>query len=297
MKMVQLLKKVERRHHSTMKVLFFIFLMVLANSQAKPQYRENLGQYVPDNSGQYVHDDSGRYIPDHSGDYIADGLGGYAHDGTGGYKSDGSGNYNGEDFSKFQRRSDFGSYNSGSRNFANSFTDKTSYKAEESKYNKISSANLLGAGSTVSRQTVKPTNLISSDDRAYGNLASAASPIGAASKLSGSTYDRYPNSNGKWKILRQGENIDTDGYHWEYETENKIIAEESGKLANKGTDKEAMRAKGFYQYMGPDNVPYSVTYTADENGFVPVGSHLPTPPPIPVEILKALDYLRSLGKL
>lgn len=30
-------------------------------------------------------------------------------------------------------------------------------------------------------------------------------------------------------------------------------------------------------------------YTADQNGFVPVGDHLPTPPPVPEEILKALE--------
>jgi hypothetical protein len=74
-----------------------------------------------------------------------------------------------------------------------------------------------------------------------------------------------------------------------YETENKIIAEESGKLHNVGTDAETMRAKGFFQYTGPDNVVYTVQYTADENGFIPVGDHLPTPPPIPAELAKALE--------
>lgn len=30
-------------------------------------------------------------------------------------------------------------------------------------------------------------------------------------------------------------------------------------------------------------------YTAGVNGFVPEGDHLPTPPPIPEEILKVLE--------
>lgn len=47
--------------------------------------------------------------------------------------------------------------------------------------------------------------------------------------------------------------------------------------------------------MSPEGNLISLTYTADdENGFQPQGDHLPTPPPIPPAIQKALDYILSL---
>lgn len=46
---------------------------------------------------------------------------------------------------------------------------------------------------------------------------------------------------------------------------------------------------GSYSYTGPDGVQYSVSYTADEEGFHPQGAHLPTPPPIPPEIQRGVE--------
>lgn len=46
---------------------------------------------------------------------------------------------------------------------------------------------------------------------------------------------------------------------------------------------------GSFSYPGEDGNLITVTYTADENGFVPKGNHLPTPPPIPAEILQSLE--------
>lgn len=75
-------------------------------------------------------------------------------------------------------------------------------------------------------------------------------------------------------------------YHWSgtndallycrYETSNGIAAQEQGQLKNAGSEQEAIAVQGQFKYVGPDGVTYSVTYTADENGFSPQGAHLPS---------------------
>lgn len=79
-----------------------------------------------------------------------------------------------------------------------------------------------------------------------------------------------------------------------YETGNGIQAQEQGQLKNVGTPDEAMAVVGSFSYTGPDAVQYSVQYTADDNGFNAQGSHLPTPPPIPAELAKALEAAARL---
>ncbi|XP_014246911.1 pupal cuticle protein 36-like [Cimex lectularius] len=74
-------------------------------------------------------------------------------------------------------------------------------------------------------------------------------------------------------------------YSYSYETGNGIKAQESGHQ----TGPESQAAQGSYTYTGPDGQTYTVTYTADENGFQAQGAHLPTPPPIPEAILKSLQ--------
>lgn len=81
-----------------------------------------------------------------------------------------------------------------------------------------------------------------------------------------------------------------------YETGNGISAQESGFVKNfgQGEPNEIQTAQGQYSYTAPDGQVIQLVYTADENGFVPQGSHIPTPPPIPPAIQKALDYLATL---
>jgi len=80
-----------------------------------------------------------------------------------------------------------------------------------------------------------------------------------------------------------------------FETGNGIIAEETGFLKNAGNpETEAQVAQGSSSYTSPEGQQISLTYVADENGFQPQGAHLPTPPPIPAEIQRALEYLATL---
>lgn len=70
-----------------------------------------------------------------------------------------------------------------------------------------------------------------------------------------------------------------------FETENRISQQETGQLKNEDTNS----VQGSYSFVGPDGVTYTINYVADENGFQPIGEHLPTAPPVPAEILKALE--------
>lgn len=84
-----------------------------------------------------------------------------------------------------------------------------------------------------------------------------------------------------------------------YETANEIVAQEKGYVKNygQGEENEIQTAEGSYSYTAPDGTRITVTYTADENGFVPKGDHLPTPPPIPEAIQRALDFIAKMAAL
>ncbi|EDW61954.1 endocuticle structural glycoprotein ABD-4 [Drosophila virilis] len=99
-------------------------------------------------------------------------------------------------------------------------------------------------------------------------------------------------------IISQESNIEPDGaYNYAYETANGIKAEETGtvKKATSADATDVIIVKGSVSYTSPEGELITLNYAADdENGFQPQGAHLPTPPPIPPAIQKALDYLLSL---
>nr|CAI5855082.1 unnamed protein product [Callosobruchus analis] len=98
-----------------------------------------------------------------------------------------------------------------------------------------------------------------------------------------------------YRILSQtqeGPNVD-GSYRWSYDTENGISAEEEGHVKGFGAQSEAMEARGGFRYTAPDGTPIALSYIANENGFQPTGAHLPTPPPIPPAIQRALAYIAA----
>ncbi|CAH3903309.1 unnamed protein product [Pieris brassicae] len=88
------------------------------------------------------------------------------------------------------------------------------------------------------------------------------------------------------------ENVNNgDGnYRFSYETGNGIQAQETGSPRAQGPEGPAVTAEGGFSFRTPEGQQISLSYTADENGFHPVGDHLPTPPPIPEAILQSIEF-------
>ena len=91
-------------------------------------------------------------------------------------------------------------------------------------------------------------------------------------------------------IVRLDSDINPDGtFTYTYETENRISASAQGRPGNGPPGEEGQNISGQFSFVADDGQTYSVQYTADENGFVPQGAHLPTPPPLPEAIVRSLQ--------
>ncbi|KAJ8732715.1 hypothetical protein PYW07_015314 [Mythimna separata] len=81
-------------------------------------------------------------------------------------------------------------------------------------------------------------------------------------------------------------------FHYSYEGGDGTRAYERGEL-KKSEGGAGSAVEGNFSYKDKDGNDVSLSYTADENGYRPVGAHLPTPPPIPPAIARALAYLAT----
>ncbi|KAG5675016.1 hypothetical protein PVAND_004956 [Polypedilum vanderplanki] len=98
-------------------------------------------------------------------------------------------------------------------------------------------------------------------------------------------------------ILSLEQNLNHDGeFNYAFETGDGTRVQQNGQLRQSSFDPKNVgeAVQGAFSYQGDDGQTYALSYTADENGYRPVGDFLPTPPPIPPAIAKAVEYLKSL---
>ncbi|XP_069674216.1 larval cuticle protein 65Ag1-like [Periplaneta americana] len=92
-------------------------------------------------------------------------------------------------------------------------------------------------------------------------------------------------------IVKQDSQVNGDGsYSYSFETGDGTKAEQSGQLKNLGPNDDGEVVQGSFSYVAPDGKTYSVTYTADENGFQPQGEHLLA---IPEAIARSIEYNKA----
>nr|CAH7756675.1 unnamed protein product [Callosobruchus chinensis] len=99
-------------------------------------------------------------------------------------------------------------------------------------------------------------------------------------------------------IVSETNELNPDGsFSYSYATGDGQQVQAQGYLKNPGAkDNEAEVIQGSYSYTAPDGTPITVTYIADELGFRAEGAHLPTPPPIPEAIQRALELIAHAQK-
>lgn len=78
---------------------------------------------------------------------------------------------------------------------------------------------------------------------------------------------------------------DDGSYKSSFDTSNGISVQEEGI--------GGQHSVGTAQWYAPDGTPVSLSWLADANGYQPTGSHIPTPPPVPAYVLRALEYIRT----
>lgn len=85
--------------------------------------------------------------------------------------------------------------------------------------------------------------------------------------------------------IQRSIDVRADGFSSKSETDNHITESRDGD--------EHGNIHGSFSYLTPEGETISISYVADENGYQPTGSVIPTSPPIPEAIVKSIEYNRA----
>lgn len=88
-------------------------------------------------------------------------------------------------------------------------------------------------------------------------------------------------------VIKSSSNtVEDDGsYQYQFESSNGISANEAGVAGQV--------VQGSTTWIARSGEPLAISYIADKDGYRAMGFHLPTPPPIPLAIQRALKYLEE----
>ncbi|XP_013106441.1 cuticular protein 47Eg-like [Stomoxys calcitrans] len=91
-------------------------------------------------------------------------------------------------------------------------------------------------------------------------------------------------------VIKSDSEVNVDNFKYAYEFDNSIKAQQQGSLNG-----DNWVVKGDFAFTSPEGEQVSLQYTADENGYHVDSANplLPTPPPIPEHILKAIEYIKA----
>ena len=84
--------------------------------------------------------------------------------------------------------------------------------------------------------------------------------------------------------------------YYSFESEDGTKVQESGAQKQITAEDAGTVSKGTYSYVH-EGATITVSWTADENGFVAKGAHLPVAPPMPEHVVKLLADLKAAGQL
>ncbi|KAF7286185.1 hypothetical protein GWI33_007145 [Rhynchophorus ferrugineus] len=89
-------------------------------------------------------------------------------------------------------------------------------------------------------------------------------------------------------ILSQDSEVNPDGsYRWSYQSGDGSAQQQTGQLKQIPGSEPAVAVQGSATWYDPEGNAHQLTYTADENGYLPQSADIP---PIPLAILRALEW-------
>ncbi|XP_011184379.2 larval cuticle protein 2 [Zeugodacus cucurbitae] len=127
-----------------------------------------------------------------------------------------------------------------------------------------------------------------SGGRVGGSISSGGSShasVGHVSGSSGSSSSHASGDEAHAEIKAMHSDVRPDGFEYALETSNGIQSAQSGDANG--------NIQGDFQWVSPEGEHVQFSYIADENGYQPKSDLLPTPPPIPEYIIRALEYIRT----